>query len=143
MCGHGRHLLWALSHACHTPCGPVRPRRRQEAASAEAARPRPCRAHSSRAPPSQVSNRKGKRILAFELNVKCKWEGQVDYDDVSGELLMPYISEDVDDAKDYEVKLTAKEPSDASHKKALKFLTAQIPTIREGLKAFKEEIQQK
>ena len=25
----------------------------------------------------QVSNRKGKRIVAFELSVKCKWEGQV------------------------------------------------------------------
>ena len=92
---------------------------------------------------ASVSNRKGKRILAFELNVKCKWEGQVDYDDVSGELLMPYLSEDIEDAKDYEVKWTAKEPSDASHKKALKFLQAQLPTLREGLKTFREEIHKK
>ena len=92
---------------------------------------------------ASVSNRKGKRIVAFEIKVTCKWEGQVDYDDVSGELLLPYISEDVEDANDYEVKLTAKEPGDASHKKALKFLTAQLPTLREGLKAFKDEIHQK
>lgn len=38
---------------------------------------------------ASVSNRKGKQIVAFELNVKCKWEGQVDYDDVSGEMLLP------------------------------------------------------
>lgn len=92
---------------------------------------------------ASVSNRKGKRIIAFELNVKCKWEGQVDYDDVSGELLLPYISEDVDDANDYEIKWTAKEPSDDSHKKALKFLTKQVPKIKEGLKAFKDEIHSK
>ena len=61
---------------------------------------------------ASVSNRKGKRIVAYELNVKCIWEGQVDYDDVSGELLMPYISEDVSDSA-YETKLTAKEPTDA------------------------------
>jgi hypothetical protein len=60
---------------------------------------------------ASVSNRKGKRIVAYELNVKCKWEGQVDYDDVSGELLLPYISEDVSDS-DYEIKLTAKDSKD-------------------------------
>jgi hypothetical protein len=92
---------------------------------------------------ASVSNRKGKRIVAFELKVTCKWEGQVDYDDVSGELLLPYISEDIEDANDFEVKLSAKEPGDASHKKALKFLTAQLPTLREGLKAFKDEIHKR
>ena len=35
---------------------------------------------------ASLTNRKGKRIVAYELNVKCKWEGQYDYDDVSGEL---------------------------------------------------------
>ena len=92
---------------------------------------------------ASVSNRKGKRIVAFELKVTCKWEGQVDYDDVSGELLLPYISEDIEDANDFEVKLSAKEPGDASHTKALKFLTAQLPTLREGLKAFKDEIHKR
>ena len=92
---------------------------------------------------ASVSNRKGKRIVAFELNVKCVWEGQIDYDDVSGEMLLPYISEDVDDAKDYEIKFTAKEAGDASHKKAIKFLTAQLPGLREGLAAFKDEIYKK
>ena len=28
---------------------------------------------------------------------------QVDYDDVCGELLLPYVSEDVEDARDFEV----------------------------------------
>jgi len=88
---------------------------------------------------ASVSNRKGKRIVAFELNVKCKWEGQVDYDDVSGELLLPYISEDVSDGK-YEVKLTAKEPKDASHKAALKHLEKQLPLLHERLATFNKEI---
>ncbi|KAL3912941.1 MAG: hypothetical protein SGPRY_008159, partial [Prymnesium sp.] len=88
---------------------------------------------------ASVSNRKGKRIVAFELNVKCKWEGQVDYDDVSGELVFPYISEDVTDGA-YESKLTAKEPKDTSHKAALKFLEKQMPLINERLKTFTKEI---
>uniref|UniRef100_A0A7S3FB77 Activator of Hsp90 ATPase AHSA1-like N-terminal domain-containing protein n=1 Tax=Haptolina ericina TaxID=156174 RepID=A0A7S3FB77_9EUKA len=88
---------------------------------------------------ASVSNRKGKRIVAYELNVKCIWEGQVDYDDVSGELLMPYISEDVSDSA-YETKLTAKEPTDASHKKALKLLEKQLPLIKERLQTFTDEI---
>lgn len=71
---------------------------------------------------ASVSNRKGKRIVAFELNVTCKWEGSVDYDEVSGELLLPYISEDVEDSA-YEIKLTAKDAKDDSHKKAIKYLT--------------------
>ena len=41
------------------------------------------------------------------------------------------------------LRTTAKEPADASHKKALKFLTAQLPGLREGLKAFKDEIHSK
>ena len=32
---------------------------------------------------------------------------QVDYDDVSGELLLPYVSEDIEDANDFEVELAA------------------------------------
>ena len=31
-----------------------------------------------------VSNRKGKRIVSYELKVTFKWEGSVDYDEVSG-----------------------------------------------------------
>mmetsp|Transcript_9503 Transcript_9503/g.23625 ORF Transcript_9503/g.23625 Transcript_9503/m.23625 type:complete len:206 (+) Transcript_9503:27-644(+) len=88
---------------------------------------------------ASVSNRKGKRIVAFELNAKFKWEGQVDYDDVSGELLLPYISEDVADA-DYELKLTAKDPKDSSHKAALKLLEKQRPVIKERLATFTREI---
>lgn len=91
---------------------------------------------------ASVSNRKGKRICAFELNVKCIWKGQVDYDDVEGELLVPYLSEDVSDAA-YEVKLTAKEPKDDSHKKALRLLSAQLPAIRGHLKTFTDEIYAK
>ena len=66
----------------------------------------------------------------------------MDYDDVSGELLMPYISEDVEDSA-YEIKLTAKEPKDESHVKAMKLLTKELPTLREGLKAFSKEIYAK
>ena len=46
-----------------------------------------------------MSNRKGKRIVAFELKVTCKWEGSVDYDEVSGELVLPYVSEDVENSE--------------------------------------------
>ena len=42
---------------------------------------------------ASVSNRKGKRIIAFELKVTFKWEGSVDYDEVQGELILPYVSE--------------------------------------------------
>jgi activator of HSP90 ATPase len=91
---------------------------------------------------ASVSNRKGKRIVAFELNVKCKWKGQVDYDDVEGELLIPYISEDVADA-DYEVKLTAKDPKDDSHKRALRLLQKELPRCKAALKTFWEEIYKK
>ena len=70
---------------------------------------------------ASVSNRKGKRIVAYELKVTCKWKGSVDYDEVSGELVLPYVSEDVEDSA-YEIKLTAKEPNDDSHKKAIKYL---------------------
>ena len=92
---------------------------------------------------ASVSNRKGKRIVAYEINVKCKWEGQIDYDDVSGELLLPYISEDVEDSQ-YEIKLTAKDPKDDSHKKALKFLTRDaLPTLKASLKTFTTEIYAK
>ena len=30
---------------------------------------------------ASVSNRKGKRIVAYELKVKCEWKGSVDYDE--------------------------------------------------------------
>ena len=91
---------------------------------------------------ASVSNRKGKRIVAFELNVKCKWTGQVDYDDVEGELLLPYISEDVGDSE-YEVKWTAKDPKDDSHKKALRLLQKEMPTIHAALKTWTKEIYEK
>ena len=131
---------------------------------------------------ASVSNRKGKSIIAYELDVKCEWKGQVplastthpthpnrlavegvtdmyvrvhcsdawpshvrlwrqvDYEDVSGEVLIPYISEDA--ASDgYEVKLTVAEKDDDSHKKALRYLTKELPTIRERLQTFTDEIQ--
>lgn len=91
---------------------------------------------------ASVSNRKGKRIVAFEIKLKAKWEGQVDYDDVSGTLELPYVSEDVEDSE-YEIKLTAKEAKDESHKKAVKFLTAQLPTLKANLKTFTKEIYAK
>ena len=86
-----------------------------------------------------VSNRKGKRIISYELNVKFKWEGSVDYDEVSGELTLPYVSEDVEDSA-YEIKLTAKDAKDDSHKKALKYLTKELPTLKDNLKKFTAEI---
>ena len=88
---------------------------------------------------ASVSNRKGKRIVAFELKVTFKWEGSVDYDEVAGELQLPYVSEDVDDGA-YELKWTMKDAKDDSHKKAVKFLQKQEPTIKEGLKTFAKEI---
>ena len=89
-----------------------------------------------------VSNRKGKRIVSYELKLKFKWEGSVDYDEVSGELLMPYVSEDVEDSN-YEIKLTAKQPNDDSHKKALRYLTKELPTLKANLKKFTAEIYAK
>ena len=47
----------------------------------------------------------------LKLKVKLKWEGQVDYDDVAGEILLPYVSEDVTDSE-YEIKITSKERDD-------------------------------
>jgi len=60
---------------------------------------------------ASLSNRKGKRIIAYELDVKLTWKGSVDYDDVEGSLLLPYVSEDVTDG-DYEVcaSITARVP---------------------------------
>jgi len=91
---------------------------------------------------ASVSNRKGKRIVAYELKVTCKWKGQVEYEDVSGELLLPYVSEDVDDSE-YEIKLTAEQPNDDSHKKALRYLTKELPALKEALKKFTAEIYSK
>ena len=88
---------------------------------------------------ASVSNRKGKRIVAFELNIKCTWKGQVDFEDVEGELHIPYLSEDVSDCK-YEVKLTAKEPKDDSHVKALRHLEKVRPAVLAALKTFTDEI---
>lgn len=34
---------------------------------------------------ASVSNRKGKRIVAYELKLTFKWKGSVDYDEVEGE----------------------------------------------------------
>jgi len=91
---------------------------------------------------ASVSNRKGKRIVAYELNVKVTWKGSVDYDDVEGSLLLPYISEDVTDGE-YEIKWTAKEPNDTSHKMALRYMQKQTKTISERLKTFYNEINAK
>ena len=84
---------------------------------------------------ASVSNRKGKRIVAFELKVTCDWKGQVDYDDVEGTLSAPYVSEDVG-ADDYELKLSAKDAGDASHKKAIKFLQKELPEVQKALRTF-------
>ena len=61
---------------------------------------------------------------------------------VAGELQLPYVSEDVEDSA-YEIKLTAKEPKDDSHKKALRYLTKELPTLKENLKKFTKEIYAK
>jgi len=91
---------------------------------------------------ASVSNRKGKRIVAYELKVVFKWEGSVDYDSVSGELELPYVSEDVTDSA-YEIKWSAKEPNDDSHKSALRYLQKELPTLKEALKTFTKEIYAK
>jgi len=78
-----------------------------------------------------------------QLKVKYEWKGQVDYDDVSGELLLPYVSEDIEDSM-YQVMLTAKDPKDDSHKKAIRFLERTVlPTLKENLKKFTAEIYAK
>ena len=91
---------------------------------------------------ASVSNRKGKRIVAYELKVTCQWAGSVDYDEVSGELVLPYISEDVENSA-YEIKFTAKEPGDDSHKKAIKYLQKELPSLKKNLKTFTDEIYAK
>ena len=91
---------------------------------------------------ASVSNRKGKRIVAFELKVVFKWEGSVDYDEVSGELQLPYVSEDVEDSK-YELKWTMKDASDDSHKAALRHLKKEEAKVKEALKTFTTEIYEK
>ena len=91
---------------------------------------------------ASVSNRKGKRIVAYELKVTCKWQGSVDYDEVSGEVVLPYVSEDVENSE-YEIKFTAKEPNDDSHKKAVRYLSKQLPEIKEQMKTFTKEIYAK
>lgn len=91
---------------------------------------------------ASVSNRKGKRIVAYELKVSCKWEGSVDYDEVSGTLDLPYVSEDVENSE-YEIKLTAKDAKDDSHKKAMRYLQKELPALKESLKLFTKEIYAK
>jgi len=91
---------------------------------------------------ASVSNRKGKRIVAYELNVKLTWKGSVDYDEVEGQLLLPYVSEDMRESG-YEIKFSAKEPNDDSHKKALRYLQKRLPLIKERLQAFTDEIYTK
>ena len=91
---------------------------------------------------ASVSNRKGKRIIAFELKVTFEWKGSVDYDDVSGTLELPYVSEDVENSA-YEMKWTAKEAKDDSHVAALRHLKKQEPKIKEALKIFTKEIYDK
>ena len=90
----------------------------------------------------EASEQPRKRIVAFELKVTCDWKGQVDYDDVEGTLSAPYVSEDVG-ADDYELKLSAKDAGDASHKKAIKFLQKELAEVQAALRTFTEEIHKK
>ena len=46
---------------------------------------------------------------------------------------MPDVSEDVEDSA-YEIKLAAKEPSDDSHKKAMRYLQKELPALKEQMK---------
>ena len=73
-------------------------------------------------------------LLAVARSVKLS--------EVSGELELPYVSEDVEDSA-YEMKLTAKEPGDDSHKKAIRYLTKELPALKEALKVFTKEIYAK
>ena len=91
---------------------------------------------------ASVSNRKGKRIIAYELKVTFKWEGSVDYDEVGGEIELPYVSEDVEDSA-YEIKWTMKDAKDDSHKAALRHLKKEEPKIKAALKTFTKEIYDK
>ena len=55
----------------------------------------------------------------------------------------PTCAPDVEDSK-YEIKVTAKEPKDDSHKKAMKFInTSVLPVLKENLKKFTAEIYSK
>eukprot|EP00308_Calcidiscus_leptoporus_P018090 CAMPEP_0119379362 /NCGR_PEP_ID=MMETSP1334-20130426/52320_1 /TAXON_ID=127549 /ORGANISM="Calcidiscus leptoporus, Strain RCC1130" /LENGTH=200 /DNA_ID=CAMNT_0007398847 /DNA_START=19 /DNA_END=621 /DNA_ORIENTATION=+ len=91
---------------------------------------------------ASCSNRKGKRIVAYELDVKCKWKGEVDYDEVEGELLLPYVSEDMA-SSGYDIKIVAKEKSDASHKKAVRYLEKQLPEMKKRMQSFTDDIYAK
>jgi hypothetical protein len=66
----------------------------------------------------------------------------VDYDEVSGTLDLPYVSEDVENSE-YEIKLTAKDAKDDSHKKAMRYLQKELPALKESLKLFTKEIYAK
>ena len=52
------------------------------------------------------------------------------------------VSEDVEDSA-YEIKLTAKDPKDESHKKAMRYLQKELPALKEQLKLFTKEIYAK
>ena len=43
----------------------------------------------------------------------------------------------------YEMKLTAKEPGDESHKKALRYLQKELPALKTAMKTFTKEIYAK
>jgi transposase len=49
------------------------------------------------------------------------------------------LLQDVDDGK-YEIKWTAKDAKDESHKKAVRYLQKELPEIKEKLKTFTTEI---
>lgn len=48
-----------------------------------------------------INVRKGKRIITYELKIKCSWSGvygpESDKKRGSGKIEMPYVCEDVDD----------------------------------------------
>ena len=47
---------------------------------------------------ASVSNRKGKRIVAYELKVTCKWQGSVDYDEAAEAAMFEQLEQAYDQA---------------------------------------------
>ena len=82
--------------------------------------------------------------MAYELCVKMKWEGSVDYEEVSGTLELPYVSEDCRESG-YEAKVLPKENErdDESHKKAARYLQKQLPEVKRRMQTFTDEIYAK
>lgn len=88
-----------------------------------------------------VCNRKGKRIVAFEFDVTCKWTGSFAGHDVEGKLLMPYVSEDVEKEEEFQVTIEAKDRDESHTKKAVEYLEGQIPVVKQALQVFVSEIK--